>query len=371
MTKRIEKSLFVVELPPPRHGMSSVSDYVVRACEQAGPVQVHNLSSGRPRMDSLHRACKALKVATAAIRLLFAVPGYSVLYLAANSGIGVYYDMLFTAIARLRKTRVVIQHHTFAYISRRDWRMKWINRFIGPAGTHVFGCEHMVRQFEELYGACGRALTFINPIDPMDDFTGATANRATAADGLTIGHLSNLSLPKGLDLVLATVSRLIDQGCRVKLLLAGPVREEAAQALIDDHLQKYPSQITHLGPVYGAQKNTFFQGIDVFLFPSRTEMQPLVLAEAMAHGVPAITTNCGCIKSQVQDAGVIYELSEDYVARATALIQQWIAAPEELDRYRTVARQRILELQEEGRRDLDALIRTLVPNATLESDRGR
>ena len=50
-----------------------------------------------------------------------------------------------------------------------------------------------------------------------------------------------------------------------------------------------------LGPVFGDDKFKLFHESDLLLFPSWNEGQPLVLIEAMAAGLPIISTNVGFI----------------------------------------------------------------------------
>ena len=47
-----------------------------------------------------------------------------------------------------------------------------------------------------------------------------------------IGHLGNLSVAKGLDLVLKTFEELVKRGRRVVLKLAGPCHTHEAQSLV-------------------------------------------------------------------------------------------------------------------------------------------
>jgi glycosyltransferase involved in cell wall biosynthesis len=49
--------------------------------------------------------------------------------------------------------------------------------------------------------------------------------------------------------------------------------------------------VDYIGPVDEERKEKIFQSADVFVLPSFTENFGLVVAEALAHGVPVITTH--------------------------------------------------------------------------------
>ena len=81
-------------------------------------------------------------------------------------------------------------------------------------------------------------------------------------------------------------------------------------------------RVAHLGPVYGADKARAFGGADVFVLPSyySHEALPLVVIEAMMHGLPVVATNVGALPEIVLDrrTGELVE-PKDAAALADAL----------------------------------------------------
>jgi glycosyltransferase involved in cell wall biosynthesis len=60
--------------------------------------------------------------------------------------------------------------------------------------------------------------------------------------------------------------------------------------------------VEYVGFVSGDRKQQLLEGSDLFCFPSHLESFGLVLAEAMAYGLPIITTRCGALPEVMADA---------------------------------------------------------------------
>jgi glycosyltransferase involved in cell wall biosynthesis len=76
-----------------------------------------------------------------------------------------------------------------------------------------------------------------------------------------------------------------------RLRIAGPDDVDhynKVHALI--RLLKVEDSIDYVGPVDGVAKSALYNGADVFVLPTFTENFGVVVAEALAHGVPVITT---------------------------------------------------------------------------------
>lgn len=80
--------------------------------------------------------------------------------------------------------------------------------------------------------------------------------------------------------------------------VVGPVYEKREEVSI-------PSNVHLLGMKPKEEVPTFLLDADVFLFPSHSEGFSLALLEAMAAGLPVITTSVGANKDMVEDQGGI------------------------------------------------------------------
>jgi glycosyltransferase involved in cell wall biosynthesis len=128
---------------------------------------------------------------------------------------------------------------------------------------------------------------------------------------------------------LDTFRVLQERGRNVRLCLAGPANTDEAERMVDDALKKYGGRVTHLGAVSGDRKVEFYASIDAFVFPTKTESWGIVLNEAMAAGVPVITTDRGSIRTLVGNgAGLIVDDAAGFVEAAVRQVVTWIDSPQ-------------------------------------------
>jgi len=88
---------------------------------------------------------------------------------------------------------------------------------------------------------------------------------------------------------------------QVRLTIAGTFLRSADRAEFDRLMQdaEVAAQVTYVGFASGKKKEELLQDADVFCFPSHLESFGLVLAEAMACGLPIVASNCGALPEVV------------------------------------------------------------------------
>jgi glycosyltransferase involved in cell wall biosynthesis len=341
---------FLGTIPPPITGHTLLTEKVLQALQRAGPIKFVNWSPGTSRRGIKFRVRRVARILASMVRLLCGGRGKDApLYIVANSQAGLYLTLLLVQIGRGLGYRVYLHHHTYYYIDEYDWRMARIDRAMGPRGVHVVHCDQMAQDFAARYPTrCGFARVYPSIVaSPL----GSPRRRPHAP--FRLGHLSNLSVAKGLDLVLATFRALRADGRQVHLTLAGPYHTQEARQLVERAVGEYPEAVEYAGPVYGEQKVRYLEGIDCFLFPSRSESWGIVLHESMGVGAPVITMRRGCTPTVVGTrAGVIVDREADFVATAVHTIERWIDQPDEYGEASQAAIDQAAFLQREGERTL-------------------
>jgi glycosyltransferase involved in cell wall biosynthesis len=186
-----------------------------------------------------------------------------------------------------------------------------------------------------------------------------------------LGLLANLTVEKGLDIVLRTFQALRAKSADVQLTLAGPCGTVEAERMIAAAIAEHPGVIEHVGPVFGERKQQFFDAIDCFLFPSQTESWGIVLNESLAAGVPVIATNRGCIHTLVGDrGGVVVDEPTKYVDTAVRQIETWIGNPNDYLAFSRAAIEQADYLHSEAAAQLERVTsRICTPDVAPPSDR--
>jgi glycosyltransferase involved in cell wall biosynthesis len=142
----------------------------------------------------------------------------------------------------------------------------------------------------------------------------ARAHLNVASDAFHIGFVGRLTHEKGADVLVDALAKLHDLPLIVSFIGSGnekPRLERAARkAGVAD-------RIRWQGLVTDASR--LLSGLDVFVMSSRTEGTPIALFEAIAAGVPIVTTAVGGIPDVVSRAEALLVPSESPEALAAAI----------------------------------------------------
>lgn len=311
----------VAPVPPPLHGAAATTQAILDFLAPRFTLHIANMSPGRATGVQRHfvRSWRMLK----SMALLVAKGGSRdrVLYMTADGGAGMIYNIFTALTGTLLGYRVFLHHHSFAYIDRRTGLMTLLSRILARRGTHVVLCPAMADGLRSLY-----------PIGKTLELSSAALlppapRRIRRAEGpLRMGFLSNLIVEKGVDTSIDLLRAARAENLPVELVIAGRAPDARPLELIDAATKELGDALTYLGPLSDDDKESFLDDLDVFLFPSRyfNEAQPRAVLEALAHGVPVLTIARSCITTDMgEGTGLCAVRDEDFVPQALPHVRAW------------------------------------------------
>lgn len=350
-----EKLLVLGPFPPPVHGFSTATQKLADFAQVGGiAVTRHDLAS-KARNPVFRLAGNLwLAIIGCGVILRFAMNGGRRVSIGVNGNFGLIFTLMLVMTGRLSRREMTLHHHTYGYIREKTGLMQAIAAVGGTAATHVFLSSGMAESFKAVYGQIRSSVV-------SNAYMIASPPRAEALVSrdrpLRLGHLSNLGREKGLYRFIDLCRELAKVGLPFEAQLAGPVSLAEDRAAIEAAMQDIPG-FSYSGPLYGADKDAFFAGLDLFVFPTeyRFEAQPIVLYEAMAQGVPVLSVDRGCIREQADGCLKVFDDLESFSREAPGLVAD-LAAQDQSDRLETrrKARDKFEVDAEEGRQTLRRL----------------
>ena len=166
---------------------------------------------------------------------------------------------------------------------------RWLIRTLYPKADLVTtNSQGAARDLVERFGVPASKLVVIhNPFDLEAIKKACRASDKRAENGFTFISVGRLDEGKNHALLIDAFARVYEPGMRLRIIGEGPLRET---------LQKKIEKLDLVDAVTleGAKKNPFacLAEADAFVFASRHEGFPNVLVEALACGLPVVSTDC-------------------------------------------------------------------------------
>ncbi len=351
--------VIVGPFPPPSHGNAIINKSVAEQIAALG-AQVAQINTASPVLErnTWSRIARLGSIAKALCTFAMSLPGAAVVYLSVSGGFAIFYECVFVSLARMLGKPIVLHHHTYNYLTEYFLPAWLLMRLAGVDALHICLSGDMKRRLTRDYGVV-RALVLSNAAF-MPRWSLSLPRVKKRRSEPVIGLISNLCPEKGLDEFLAVAEEAEKRGLPWRFRLAGPFQTRSLESHYKQ-LLRAAGNVEYLGPLYGASKQEFFQGLDVFLFPTRylSEAEPIVILEALNSGIPCIAFDRGCISEMLQGVGETVLTGSDFVGAAVSQITQWTREPYECDRLAELSRARFVEMQDGAKEAAGRLFESL------------
>jgi glycosyltransferase involved in cell wall biosynthesis len=323
------KVLIIGQTPPPFNGMALMIERLVNS-KPADVELVHVRMAFSSHMNELGRVRfgKVLHLFGLIARIIYwrFASGARILYYppAGPERVPMYRDVAILLATRWLFDKTVFHFHAGGISDLYDRLPRWQRWFYRKA---YFGADAAIR-LSELNPEDGRRLeakrNFVIPYGIDDPFPGLLAELAGSPsheDSLRVLYVGVLSEAKGVMVLVEACGHLAARGVNFDVELVGQWESDGFAGLVEQRIRELglEDHVHILGMLTGEAKFAAYRRANAFCFPTsmRSEALPVVLLEAAASGLPAVSTRWRGIPSIV-DEGATGFLTEIEDADAVA-----------------------------------------------------
>ncbi len=184
------------------------------------------------------------------------------------------------------------------------------------------------------------------PATPEESKRGIRRRLGLSEDDLILLYVGRLAREKNLELLLRAARAALREAPEVSLALVGEGDEERSLRQQVGHLG-LSERVRFVGPVPHRAVGDWYRAADLFVFPSVSETQGLVVLEAMAHGLPVLAIRSVGTSDFIEDgaSGALAEASEgEFIRRLLGLLRDGASRA----RYAELGRTRAMQFSAEA-----------------------
>lgn len=297
--------LFILHLPPPVHGAAIVGKYIhdSRLVNETFDCHYVNLSMAASISDVGHFRVGKLK---GFWHLLRRIRGEvrqvkpSLVYITPNARGGAFYkEFVIVMMLKSMGCRVVAHYHNKGVRSAQgSWLYNWLyTRFFSNLSVMLLADG----LYDDVSRYVSRSCVYVCPNGIADN--GVMKHETVKKPVPTLMFLSNLLKAKGVFDMLDACLLLKQRGLGFRSVFVGAESDEISRETFTREVRRRGLQgtVSYVGSKYGKEKDAYWADAEVFVLPSHNECFPLVLLEAMSHGVPCVSTTEGAIPEIIDD----------------------------------------------------------------------
>lgn len=296
---------FILHLPPPVHGAAMVGQYIHDSrvinesfcCRYVNLAMAGNIKNiGRfsfSKITSLFRLLRTIRKEMKANRP-------DIVYVTPNASGGAFYkDFVVVQAIKYWGGNVVLHFHNKGVEKNRK---KIINNILYK---QFFKKSKVILLSELLYP------DICNYVKSSDVFFCPNGIPASGVRNQVdrqiprVLFLSNLIVSKGVLQLLDACQLLAEKNLEFECDFVGAETDEMSSDLFSQEVKNrgLEGRVHYLGKKYGEEKESIWDDADIFVFPTfyPNECFPLVLLEAMQHGLPCVSTEEGAISGIIED----------------------------------------------------------------------
>lgn len=218
---------------------------------------------------------------------------------------------------------VVHGNEAIEYFGKKNHRKKYVKAFGYLDKIIVVSNDLKHKLVNEYHVNENKISIILNGVDlkkfPVIDQKKARSKLELTSNKKIGVCVARLSEEKNLDILIKSVSEIANNKLRVYIVGDGPLKERL-EAVIDE--LELSDSVKLVGPVSHDEIYWWLNSADFFCLPSQREGCPVVIHEALACGVPVISTTVGAIPDLIKDNRFGLLCEPDSVPAFTAIMKQ-------------------------------------------------
>ncbi|MEZ4801584.1 MAG: glycosyltransferase family 4 protein [Gelidibacter sp.] len=306
-----KKILFILHLSPPIHGAAKVGDTILKSKKINQEFDARYIKIKSSITLSEINKFKVLKLyffAELFFKVIYQLIMFRpqlIYYTASPCGLAFYRDLIVSLPLRfykfLNKSHIFFHYHleginSFATASKFNSRLT--NFFIKDTNL-IFISKAMVGELEKIKNY--RKVFYVhNGIEdtPINEDFNSIWEDKLKSNTINVLYLSSMIKDKGYHHVLNLAKNVQQRGREdIKFNFAGAYFSDSDRTYFDNFVikNKLKDTVEYLGFINGADKTKLFNNSHLLIFPSKKDVFPLTILEALSYGIPILTFDAGAI----------------------------------------------------------------------------
>lgn len=299
-----KKILFLVQLPPPVHGVSVMNNFVVTSefINKSFLKKVIKLNFSKKiselRQITIQKITKTIIIFFKLLNsLIFFKPDIVFFTLFPFGKAFFLRDFFYLALIKVFNKKIILYIHNVGINNDSNYKLKrklynWVF-----SNINIVFLSEKIKEKETLNLALKKTKYFIIPNGIKEVDINKYHNNRNNKECLNILFFSNFFKEKGMFILLDVFKNLLNKHNNIKLIIAGQdfdYNKQKIEKFISDN--NLSDKITIKTNVFDDDKNKLYSESDIFVFPSYFyETSSLVIMEAMQFGLPIVASATGVI----------------------------------------------------------------------------
>jgi glycosyltransferase involved in cell wall biosynthesis len=306
------KILYLIQLPPPVHGVSTINSIIYHSPTINSGINKLLLevkfsdTLSELRKTSFSKLMKFCSLAGKLRKLLRKESPDLVYFSVILVGKGFWRDLLLIRVIKRTGTTPVYHIHNRGIgrnAKRPLYRILYRYIFSNAIVIHL-SVKLLEQEVIPFKGANCRTYAVPNGI-PAVNPPAAINPELKGRKQIKLIFLSNLFNEKGIFDLLKIMSAIKDIRSDIRLRISGELLRKNIGKRLRGSIEEAGLETTVelTGPLYAEAKDEVLRDSDIFIFPSYFKMEcfPLVILEAMSHGLPIIASGIGAMPEILED----------------------------------------------------------------------